>query len=78
MTCSPVVISLERLMLQILKTKLEGVPVIESGHLLFPLTGSCPKTELSLIKCNACDLPEEPILDSTLVIVLHVLPAASS
>lgn len=74
MICSPFLVVLERLMFQMLKEKLEGVPIVENMAPLSPLISLCPKTELSLIKWNACDPPEESIPTSTLMIVLHVLP----
>lgn len=48
--------------------------IIKIGHLLVPLTGLYPKAEFRVIQWNVCDPLEEPILNSTLVIILHFLP----
>lgn len=75
MTHNPLIVVLKHLVLQVLMKESEGILVIEIGYRLFPRTSSRLEMKLPFIEWNARDPPNEPILDSTLVIILHFLLA---
>ena len=73
-----VVISLECLILQMLRQKFKGVPIIEIGRPLTFLLNSGTKSKFPIEQENVPGSTEERITHWTVVIVLHVVERADT
>lgn len=65
-------------MLQMLREKFEGIPIVEVVNIFSSLMISCLEAEFPLIEWNSLHSFDEPILNSTPVNVLYFLPIVGS